>query len=129
VLRFAATPDQKCVLLDRVLLRALADDRVAVDSPERGIAVPALERSAVEDRLEARVIVEHQWIGTARSCAAATAATAVCALRCRWLRRNRCGEHDHERCDRALHTAPACCDTATVSQRPVFADFRTASVT
>ena len=53
--RLAAAPDQEGVALRRIVLGRFADDRAVFDAPELGIAVPAFERLAVEDRLEAFV--------------------------------------------------------------------------
>ena len=53
--RLAAAPDQKGVALGGILGGGLAGDRAVFDAPELGIAVPALKRLAVEDRLEAFV--------------------------------------------------------------------------
>src|SRR5262245_25207854 len=55
-----ATPDQKGVDLDRLFRRALADDGFVFDAPELRIAVPAIERLAVEDGFKPRVIVQRQ---------------------------------------------------------------------
>src|SRR5206468_5003971 len=48
VLRLATAPDDEGVLLHRIGGRALADDRAAFGTPERGIAIPVLQRRAVE---------------------------------------------------------------------------------
>src|SRR5262249_14800524 len=129
VLRLAAAPDEKRVLLDRILLGALADDGVVLGAPERRIAVPALQRPAVEDRVEPAVIVHRQRICAARPLASAATAPVAAALRRLRLRGDGCSQADNERGNGWFHTAPACCDTATASQRPLFADLRTASVT
>ena len=48
----AAAPNEERVRPGGVFLRRLAGDRAVLDAPEPGIAVPAGERFAVEDRLE-----------------------------------------------------------------------------
>src|SRR5262249_49771597 len=110
-----------------LLGRALADDRAVLRAPELRVAVPALQRRAVEDGVEARVLVEHERIGAARHAPAASAAAALRIGR-RLLRGQRDGEGGDDQRGDVLHTV-ACCVTATCSQRPLFADFRTASVT
>ena len=40
----------------RILLGRLAGDRAVFDAPELGIAVPAIQRLAIEDRAEALVV-------------------------------------------------------------------------
>ena len=53
VVDLALPPDEERVVLGRLLLGGLAGDRAVLDAPELRIAVPAVERLAVEDRLEA----------------------------------------------------------------------------
>jgi hypothetical protein len=55
-----AAPDEKGVHLDRFFRGAFADDGLVFDAPELRIAVPALERLAVKDRIKARVIGNRQ---------------------------------------------------------------------
>ena len=50
-------PDQERVALGRILLGGVAGDRAVLDAPELRVAVPAVEVLAVEDRLEARLVV------------------------------------------------------------------------
>ena len=127
--RLAAAPDQKGVLLERILVGTLANDLAVLRAPERRITVPAFQARTVEDRLEPGVIPEDERVGAAGPVAASAPATALLPRR-RRLRGNRRdhGEHQHTEHD-LVHTAPACCVTATLSQRPLFADFNTASVT
>ena len=54
--RFSAPPDEKGVARGGILLGGFAGDGAVLDAPQLGIAVPAFERLAVEDRLEAVVI-------------------------------------------------------------------------
>ena len=56
VVRLALAPDEERVALGRVLPRGLAGDGAVFDPPELRVAVPAVQRLAVEDRLEAGVL-------------------------------------------------------------------------
>ena len=49
-------PDEERVSLGRLVGRRLAGDRAVLDAPEVGIAVPAVERLAVEERLKSRLV-------------------------------------------------------------------------
>src|SRR5205814_10596853 len=77
VLRLAAAPDDEGVLRHLLVRRALPDDRAVLGAPELRIAVPALERRPVEDRLEAGVLVEDERIGAAHAAAAAAASLSL----------------------------------------------------
>src|SRR5437867_3068926 len=92
--------------------------------------LPAFQARTVEDRLEPGVIPEDERIGAAGPVAASAAPAVLPRRRRGRLRGNRRdhGEHQHTEHD-LVHTAPACCVTAMLSQRPLFADFNTASVT
>src|SRR5262245_11219625 len=81
ILRLAAAPDDERVLLDRIGGGALTDDGAVLGLPERRIAVPVLERRAVENRGEAGVITDHQRVGAAGHAAAAAAAAPVLSRR------------------------------------------------
>ena len=53
VARLAAAPDEERISFGGVFGGGLAGDRAVFDAPKLGIAVPALQGLAVEDRLEA----------------------------------------------------------------------------
>src|SRR6185436_1206790 len=130
VLRLAAAPDDEGVLLDRVLRRALADQRAALDVPESRVAIPAVHRLAVEDRLEPGVVRRRQRLGPRGPVAAASLAGRATTLT---GERNDCegdgnGErisHDTASCFYATFTWAAGIDC----HWRVRADFNTASVT
>src|SRR6185503_361387 len=60
VLRSAAAPDDERVALEQRLRGDFADQRAALHAPVLGIALPAVERLAIEDRFEAG-LVSGQW--------------------------------------------------------------------
>src|SRR6266850_2841723 len=132
-----AAPDEKRILFDGVLARALAGQRAVQHSPERRIAVPALHRRAVENRFESGLVGHREGLRTRRR-----RATAPSPLRrTRAGLRSQRGGGDDGNGKRVLHGcasqpvnesfiyATFTCAAGMVSHWRVFADFNTASVT
>src|SRR5207247_4485730 len=121
-----AAPDEKCVLLDGVLRRALPSQRAIGGPPERRIAVPTLQGRAVEKGFESGVVGHRKRLRTDR-----WRATTPSSLRRtgHGLRSQGGGSHDGDR-ERVFHQhfATFTCAPGMVSHWRVLAHFTTASV-
>src|SRR5262245_3554041 len=95
--KFLSIPPRQMrnVLSETTFWRALRDNYSVLDAPEHGIAVPAIQRDAVEERHESHRVVRSWWWPSTRPTAARRA--GLCLLR----RRN--VAQQQQRCNDCAH--------------------------
>src|SRR5262245_3454555 len=82
IFRLTAFPDQESIGLKRFFGGGFADDLVIFGPPECGIAIPSIERLAIEDRVKPCVIIHDQRLDP-RPATAATGRTPLLLRACR----------------------------------------------